>query len=77
MSRESPAYNQYLIVDEQPLLFHTGLRRILPLVREAIERILPVQRLRYAGFSHFESDECGSLNDFLDAAPRAESTRPV
>jgi flavorubredoxin len=65
------SFNQYLIVDEQPLLFHTGLRRIFPFVREAIERILPVQRLRYVGFSHFESDECGSLNDFLDAAPRA------
>ena len=64
-------FNQYLIVDETPLLFHTGLRRIFPLVREAVGRVLPVERLRYLGFSHFEADECGSLNEWLAAAPDA------
>jgi len=64
-------FNQYLIADDEPLLFHTGPRRMFPLVSEAIGRILPVERLRYVAFSHFEADECGSLNDFLAAAPRA------
>jgi len=64
-------FNQYLIVDDEPLLFHTGPRRMFPLVREAIGRVLPVERLRYIGFSHFEADECGSLNDFLATAPLA------
>jgi flavorubredoxin len=64
-------FNQYLVVDEAPLLFHTGLRRIFPLVREAVARVLPVERLRYVGFSHVEADECGSLNEWLAAAPDA------
>lgn len=66
------SFNQYLIDDEDPLLFHTGLRRLFPVVSEAVERIMPIDRLRYVGFSHFESDECGALNAFLAAAPRAE-----
>jgi flavorubredoxin len=65
-------FNQYLIDDEAPLLFHTGPRRMFPLVREAVSRVLPVARLRYVGFSHFEADECGALNDWLAAAPQAE-----
>jgi flavorubredoxin len=65
-------FNQYLVVDEAPLLFHTGLRRMFPLVRDAVARVLPVDRLRYVGFSHFEADECGSLNDWLAVAPQAE-----
>jgi flavorubredoxin len=65
------SFNQYLIVDEQPMLFHTGPRRMFPLVREAITSVLPVERLRYIGFSHFEADECGALNDFLAHAPEA------
>lgn len=64
-------FNQYLVVDEEPLLFHTGPRKMFPLVREAIERVMPVDRLRYIGLSHFEADECGAMNDFLAAAPRA------
>ena len=58
-------FNQYLIVDDAPLLFHTGPRRMFPLVREAVARLLPVERLRYVGFSHFEADECGALNEWL------------
>ena len=66
------SFNQYLIDDDAPLLFHTGLRKMFPVTREAIERIMPIDRLRYVGFSHFESDECGALNEFLAVAPRAE-----
>lgn len=65
------SFNQYLIVDDAPLLFHTGLQKLFPLVREAVESVLPVNRLRYIGFSHYEADECGSLNEWLDAAPHA------
>ncbi len=66
------SFNQYLVVDEQPLLFHTGPRRMFPLVREAIAAVMPVERLRYVAFSHVEADECGSLNELLAAAPQAE-----
>ena len=68
------SFNQYLVVDDEPLLFHTGLRRMFPLVREAIEAVIPVTRLRYLGLSHFEADECGSMNEFLAVAP---SARPL
>ena len=64
-------FNQYLLADDQPLLFHTGPRRMFPLVSEAIGRVLPLDGLRYVAFSHFEADECGSLNDFLAVAPQA------
>jgi flavorubredoxin len=65
------SFNQYLILDEAPLLFHTGLRKLFPLVREAVTSLLPIDKLRYIGFSHVEADECGSLNDWLAAAPQA------
>ena len=64
-------FNQYLVVDDEPLLFHTGPKRMFPLVAEAIGKLLPIDKLRYFAFSHFEADECGSLNDFLAAAPNA------
>jgi flavorubredoxin len=64
-------FNQFLIVDEQPLLFHTGPRKLFPLVREAVESLIPVSSLRYLGLSHFEADECGSLNEFLEVAPQS------
>ena len=64
-------FNQYLIVDDEPLLFHTGPRRMFPLVSEAVASIVPLQQLRYLAFSHFEADECGSLNEFLAVAPKA------
>jgi flavorubredoxin len=63
------SFNQYLIVDDEPMLFHTGLRKIFPLVREAVASILPVERLRYIALSHVEADECGSLNEWLAVAP--------
>jgi flavorubredoxin len=65
-------FNQYLIVDEQPLLYHTGLRTLFPLTCQAIAAVMPVERLRYIAFSHYEADECGALNDFLAVAPEAE-----
>jgi len=64
-------FNQYLVADDEPLLFHTGPRRLFPLTAEAIGKVLPLDRLRYVAFSHFEADECGALNDFLAAAPGA------
>jgi flavorubredoxin len=64
-------FNQYLVVDEAPLLFHAGPRRMFPLVREAISRVIPVERLRYVGISHFEADESGALNELLSVAPAA------
>ncbi|WP_313953184.1 MBL fold metallo-hydrolase [Accumulibacter sp.] len=65
------SFNQYLIADDQPLLFHTGPRRMFPLVREAVASVLPVDSLRYIAFSHVEADECGSLNEWLAAAPQS------
>lgn len=65
------SFNQYLVVDDQPLLFHTGPRRLFPLVREAVAAVAPVEGLRWIGFSHYEADECGSLNEWLAAAPQA------
>jgi flavorubredoxin len=64
-------FNQYLLVDDAPLLFHTGPRQMFSLVREAVASVMPVERLRYVGLSHVEADECGSLNQWLAAAPEA------
>jgi flavorubredoxin len=66
------SFNQYLIVDDEPLLFHTGLRKMFPLVREAIASVLAVERLRYIAFSHVEADECGALNEWLAVAPQSK-----
>ena len=65
------SFNQYLLLDDEPLLFHTGPRRMFPLVREAVASVTPVDRLRWIAFSHVEADECGSLNEWLAAAPAA------
>jgi flavorubredoxin len=65
------SFNQYLILDDEPLLFHTGPRKMFPLVREAVASIIPVEQLRYVGFSHLEADECGSLNEWLAVAPQS------
>jgi len=66
------SFNQYLLIDEQPLLFHTGPRKLFSLVRAQIEKVLPIEQLRYVAFSHVEADECGALPDFLAAAPNAQ-----
>ena len=65
------SFNQYLILDDKPMPFHTGPRRMFPLVQEAIAGVMPPERLKYIGFSHFEADECGSLNEFLAIAPES------
>ncbi|MCC7539438.1 MAG: MBL fold metallo-hydrolase [Deltaproteobacteria bacterium] len=65
-------FNQFLVLDDEPLLFHTGPRRMFPLVRQAIEHVMPIAMLRWVGFSHLESDECGALADLLSVAPRAQ-----
>jgi len=65
-------FNQFLVDADQPLLFHCGHRRMFPLNAEALGRILPVDRLRFIGFGHVEADECGAMNQWLAAAPRAE-----
>jgi flavorubredoxin len=66
------SFNQYLVVDDEPLLFHTGLRQLFEATRAAIDTVIPVQRLRHVAFSHFEADECGALNGFLSVAPQAQ-----
>ena len=65
------SFNQYLVMDDAPLLFHTGPRKLFPVVREAVASVLPVERLRYIALSHVEADECGSLNEWLAVAPNA------
>jgi flavorubredoxin len=65
------SFNQYLLVDDEPLLFHTGPRQLFPVVSEAIASLMPIERLRYVGLSHVEADECGSLNRLLALAPAA------
>lgn len=65
-------FNQFLIRADEPLLFHTGPRRMFPLVSEAIARVLPLASLRWIAFGHIESDECGAMNELLAAAPDAQ-----
>lgn len=65
-------FNQFLVDAEEPLLFHTGMRQLFPLVSEAVGRVVPLDRLRWVTFGHVEADECGAMNEFLAAAPHAE-----
>lgn len=64
-------FNQFLVKDEEPLLYHTGLRMLFPAMKEAVARLIDPAALRWIGFSHFESDECGALNEWLAIAPEA------
>jgi len=66
-------FSHFLVRDEHPLLFHTGYKRMFPEVSQAVRTLIDPARLRYIGFSHFESDECGSLNEWLGHAPQAEA----
>ena len=66
-------FNQFLVKDEEPLLFHTGLRAMFPVVRDAVAGIIDPSQIRWISFSHFEADECGSLNEWLSIAPNAET----
>src|SRR5882757_5197007 len=65
-------FNQFLVDAEEPLLFHTGARGMFPVVSDAIATVMPVERLRWIMFGHFEADECGAMNQFLAAAPNAQ-----
>ena len=65
------AFNQFLIDADEPLLFHTGMRALYPSVSEALARIVPLSRLRWIGYGHFEADECGAMNEWLADAPHA------
>jgi flavorubredoxin len=64
-------FNHFLVKDEEPLLFHTGLKGMFPLLREAVGKVLDPATLKWIGWSHFESDECGALNEWLQIAPQA------
>ncbi len=64
-------FNQFLVLGAEPLMFHTGLRKMFALNRDALARIIPLERLRWIAFGHFEADECGAMNEWLDAAPQA------
>ncbi|HSK29428.1 MAG TPA: MBL fold metallo-hydrolase, partial [Candidatus Limnocylindria bacterium] len=64
-------FAQFLVRDEQPLLYHTGMRAIFPVVREAVATLLEPSQIRWIGFSHFEADECGALREWQDVAPNA------
>ena len=68
---EGFTFNQFLLDAEEPLLFHCGPRKMFPEIAEAAERVLALDRLRWISFGHVESDECGSMNRWLDAAPDA------
>jgi len=65
-------FNQFLVKDDEPLLFHTGMNSLFPSVLEAVKSLIDPSRLRWIGFSHFEADECGSLNEWLQLAPAAQ-----
>jgi flavorubredoxin len=64
-------FNQFLVMGDEPLMFHTGLRKMFALNREALSRILPPEKLRWLAFGHFEADECGAMNEWLAVAPQA------
>jgi len=65
-------FNSFLIRGEEPLLFHTGLRKMFPLNRDAVAKIIPVAELKWIAFGHYEADECGAMNEWLAVAPNAQ-----
>jgi flavorubredoxin len=67
-------FNQFLVVADEPLLFHTGMRALFPLVSEAVASLIPIKKLRWISFGHVEADESGSMNMWLDAAPNSQVT---
>ena len=71
-SRLGVTFNQFLVAGDDALLFYTGARRMFPSVRAAVARVPPLERLRWVTFGHYESDECGAMNEWLSVAPRAE-----
>jgi flavorubredoxin len=65
-------FNEFLVKDDEPLLFHTGMKAMFPVVRDAVATVIDPSSIRWIGFSHFEADECGSLNEWLRIAPAAQ-----
>jgi flavorubredoxin len=65
-------FNQFLVLGDEPLMFHTGLRKMFPLNRDALSRLIPPERLRWITFGHYEADECGAMNEWLAIAPNAQ-----
>jgi flavorubredoxin len=66
-------FNQFLLADDEPFLMHTGYKKMFPITLEAVSSVIDPAKLRWIGFSHYESDECGALNDWLSLAPRAQA----
>lgn len=66
-------FNQFLIADDEPFLMHTGFRNMFPLTKEGVAAVLDPATVRWIGFSHFEADECGALNEWLEVAPQAQA----
>ena len=66
-------FNQFLVMGDEPLMFHTGLRKMFALNRDALARILPPEKLRWIAYGHFEADECGAMNEWLSVAPHASA----
>jgi flavorubredoxin len=77
MSDLNLQFNHFLVVDDEPLLYHTGMRRMFPDVLDAVKQVIDPATLRWIGFSHFEVDECGSLNEWLQVAPHAQPVAGV
>jgi flavorubredoxin len=67
------AFNQFLVLGHEPLMFHTGLRKMFQLNRDAVSRLIPPERLRWIAYGHFEADECGAMNEWLAVAPQAQA----
>ena len=65
-------FNSFLIIDEEPLLFHAGQRSMFPQFAEAVASLMPIEKLRWISFGHIEADECGAMNLWLKAAPDAQ-----
>lgn len=65
-------FNQFLLTGDEPFLFHTGMRHLFGSVSDAINRVIPLEQLRWISFGHLEADECGAMNQLLAAAPNAE-----
>jgi flavorubredoxin len=66
-------FNQFLVLGDGPLMFHTGLRKMFPLNRDAVSRLIPLDRLRWITFGHYEADECGAMNEWLAVAPQSQA----
>ncbi len=66
-------FNHFLIKDDEPMLYHAGMKQMFPQLREAVGKIIRPSQLSWIGFSHFEVDECGALNEWLQVAPNARA----